>query len=99
MRPCPPVAITVARAVHREIDRLLVGPDRVQIVDFKTNRPPPQDVANVAPAYRRQMACYRALLAGIFPEKPIDCALLWTYGPRLMALPDSLLASALPASP
>ena len=38
------------------------------------------------------MAAYQALLEAIWPERPVRCALLWTEGPRLMALDDAALA-------
>ena len=37
------------------------------------------------------MALYRAALARIYPGKRIECALIWTVGPRLMKLPAALL--------
>ena len=40
---------------------------------------------------RRPDAVGRAVLAGIFPGRPVACALVWTAGPLIMPLPDSLL--------
>ncbi len=79
------------RLIAGQVDRLLVDPERVLVLDYKTNRPPPMDVAAVAPLYLRQMAAYRALLRAAFPGRRVDCALVWTYGARIMALPDALL--------
>jgi ATP-dependent helicase/nuclease subunit A len=79
-----------------QVDRLLVEPSRVCLVDYKTNRPPPEDPAQVPRAYLRQMAAYRALLAQIYPGVPIQCSLLWTVGPRIMLLPDALLDENIP---
>ncbi|MGE0153106.1 MAG: double-strand break repair helicase AddA [Reyranellaceae bacterium] len=76
--------------VSGQVDRLVVG-ERIAVIDYKTNRPPPTRVEDVAPLYLRQMAAYRALLRQIWPGKPIDCLLLWTDGARLMALPPALL--------
>jgi ATP-dependent helicase/nuclease subunit A len=45
--------------------------------------------------YRRQLALYRALLAGIYPDRPVRGFLLWTDGPRLMEMPAALLDAAL----
>jgi ATP-dependent helicase/nuclease subunit A len=73
------------------IDRLLVRDDEVLVVDFKTNRPPPVRVEDVPGVYLRQMAAYRVLLAGIYADRPIKCALLWTDRPNFMELPDHLL--------
>ena len=83
------------RFVAGQIDRLCVAEDRVLVIDFKTNRPPPESETALAQVYRRQMAVYRALLAKIYPDREIRCALLWTDGPRLMPLSDGLLDDAL----
>ncbi len=74
-----------------QVDRLVVTADAVMIVDYKTNRPPPQVEADVPPLYLRQMAAYRAALARVYPDRPVTCALLWTDAPRLMPLSSWLL--------
>jgi ATP-dependent helicase/nuclease subunit A len=81
--------------VNGAIDRLLVTPDEVLAVDFKTNRPPPLAAADTPPAYLAQMAAYRAVLQRVFPGRPVRCALIWTDGPRLMELPQEALDAAL----
>ncbi|MBI1985415.1 MAG: double-strand break repair helicase AddA, partial [Rhodospirillales bacterium] len=48
-----------ARAISGQVDRLVVTDETVIVVDFKTNRPPPEKEDDVAPAYLRQMAAYR----------------------------------------
>lgn len=87
----PLVGVVGDRVLSGQIDRLLVTDDAVWIVDYKTNRPPPRTVAEVAPLYLRQMASYRAAIAGLYPGRTIRCLLLWTDEPRLMELPDELL--------
>jgi ATP-dependent helicase/nuclease subunit A len=79
------------RALAGRIDRLAIEPERVLVVDFKTNRPPPDKAADVVPVYLVQLASYRAALRPLFPGRTICCALLWTYAPRLMAIDDALL--------
>lgn len=74
-----------------QIDRLVVTDRDVMIVDFKTNRPPPQDVNRVAPAYLFQLAAYTLALAEIYPHKRVRAALLWTDGARLMEIPANML--------
>lgn len=73
------------------VDRLAVTDDGVWIVDYKTNRPPPNDPARVDPAYIAQLAAYRAVLRQAYPGKPIRCALLWTFTTTLMQIPETLL--------
>ena len=77
--------------VSGQVDRVVIREDEILIVDYKTNRPPPLREADVAEVYLRQMAAYRAILRQIWPDRPVRCALLWTDGPRIMALNDSLL--------
>ncbi len=82
-------------AVAGRVDRLLIEKDRVLVVDFKTNRPSPNRIEDADPAYLRQMAVYGAVLRSIFPERRIEAALVWTDGPKLMAVPENLRAEVL----
>ncbi|WP_291333395.1 double-strand break repair helicase AddA [Desulfovibrio sp.] len=94
----PIVGLVAGQAMSGQIDRLLVLPQEVRIIDFKSNRPPPLMVRDVSPVYLRQMAAYRAALAAIYPDRPIICALLWTCGARLMELDATLLDQCSPVS-
>jgi ATP-dependent helicase/nuclease subunit A len=80
------------------VDRLAVLPDRVLIADYKTNRAPPADLADTPVLYLRQMAAYRAVLAAIFPDRPVGCALIWTRDARVAWLPPELLDRHAPGS-
>jgi ATP-dependent helicase/nuclease subunit A len=73
------------------VDRLIVRPDRVLFVDFKTTRRAPDDLSRVPDHHLRQMAAYAAALARIFPDRAIEAALLYTAGPILLPLPPALL--------
>ena len=84
------------RVISGQIDRLVVTPDAVLIVDFKTNRPPPAHPDGVAPLYLKQMASYRAALRQIFPDRAVRAFLLWTDGPKCMELPDEFLDAHAP---
>jgi ATP-dependent helicase/nuclease subunit A len=84
------------QVIHGQIDRLVVLDRSVLIVDYKTNRPPPLLESEVAPVYLRQMATYRAALGRIYPGRRIDCALLWTDGPRFMPLGAAILDAHAP---
>lgn len=83
------------RPVSGQVDRLVVTEDAVLIIDYKTNRPPPEDARDVAPVYLKQMGLYRRALMDIYPDKKIRAALLWTYDTRLMPLSDDQLETAL----
>jgi ATP-dependent helicase/nuclease subunit A len=77
-----------------QIDRLAILDDGLLILDYKTNRPPPTRVEDVAPAYVGQLAAYRLALRAMFPGKPVRAALLWTDGPHLMEISSTLLEAA-----
>ena len=81
-----------------QIDRLCVTGNSVLIVDYKSNRPPPRNPAAVPAVYLRQMAAYRALLHGIYPEKEVVCGLLWTETPSLMRLDPVVLDHHAPSA-
>ena len=85
---------TAARVTGR-VDRLAMTDDAVLVIDFKSNRTPPDDADRVAPLHLAQMALYRAALSKIFRAKDVKCALIWTETPRLMPLPSGLLDAAL----
>ena len=74
-----------------QIDRLVELKGEVMIVDYKTNRPPPERVEDVAPAYLFQLAAYRLALREIYVGRVIKAALLWTAAPRIMMVPEQLL--------
>ena len=80
-----------ARVIAAQIDRLVLDGDRVIIVDYKTNRPPPVDEAQVAPQYLHQMALYRAALRRIYPDRRVEAVLLWTDAPHAMWLSEAVL--------
>lgn len=82
-------------AVSGVIDRLAVSADRVVIVDYKTNRPPPRDLAKVPDAYVAQLALYRQLLEPLYPGRTVEAALLFTEGPYLIDIPGDAMRGAL----
>ncbi len=77
------------------IDRLLVGPERVLAVDFKSNRVVPTRPEAVPEAILRQMGAYAAALARIYPCRSVETALVWTRTASFMPLPPALTAAAL----
>ncbi|KKW92619.1 double-strand break repair helicase AddA [Sphingobium chungbukense] len=88
-----PIAAVVGEAVIAgTVDRLLIGDDLIQLVDFKTGRISPLSVAEVPLAHVRQMAAYAAALQVIFPGHRVEASLLYTAAPRLIILPPELLA-------
>ena len=63
--------------------------------DFKTNRPAPRRIAEVPATYLRQLALYRAVLAKLYPDKPLRAALIWTEVPDIMEFSAEVLEAAL----
>jgi ATP-dependent helicase/nuclease subunit A len=72
--------------VSGQIDRLVVTPSEVLIVDYKTNHAPPKLPAEAPRAYVRQLALYRAVLKKLYPQLPVRAALLWTETPELVEI-------------
>ncbi len=68
--------------------------ERVLIVDYKTNRPAPETLAEVPDAYVGQLALYRTILRRLYPGRRVTAALMWTDVPALMEIPESALDSA-----
>ncbi|MBU1538549.1 MAG: double-strand break repair helicase AddA [Alphaproteobacteria bacterium] len=94
----PEVALTGSVAnvpVSGRMDRLVVTPDRVLVIDYKTNRPAPDRIEDADPAYVLQMAVYASVLARLYPDRTVEAALVWTDGPRLMAVPQAMMDAAL----
>jgi ATP-dependent helicase/nuclease subunit A len=83
------------REISGQIDRLIIRPGEILIVDFKSNRAPPAALDDVPPAYVAQLALYRALLAPLYPGRPVACRLVWTATATGTDLPSPLLDAAL----
>ncbi len=81
--------------INGTIDRILIDNDKVLILDYKTNRPPPQNIDETPMQYINQMAAYYAVLKETFNDRPIICALLWTDGPFLVQIPQEKINVAL----
>ena len=74
------------KKVSGQIDRLVIEKNRILIVDFKTNRPPPDDERDVPQIYRDQLTSYHDIMSAIHPDKEIICGLLWTSIPKFMRI-------------
>ena len=74
------------RMISGQIDRLVIGHNKILIVDFKTNRPSPRYPDDIPTSYKNQLKAYKTALSKIFPDRDIACALLWTDQPLLMPI-------------
>jgi ATP-dependent helicase/nuclease subunit A len=91
-RPGQPPAL-----VSGQIDRLVVTPSEVLIVDYKTNHAPPQKPEDAPQNYIRQLALYRAVLQKLYPQRPVRAALLWTETADLMEISTPALDAGHPS--
>ncbi len=81
--------------LHGTIDRLVISPDAILVVDFKTNQRVPDEAAAVPEGLLRQMGAYLVMLRQIYPGTPIELAILWTSTAHLMPVPADLALAAL----
>jgi len=93
------VAALQGRRIHGIIDRLLITPDHVLAVDFKTNAAVPATAQDVPLALLRQMGAYAHALALIYPDRTVETGLLWTRTATLTMLPHDLVTEALRDAP
>ncbi|QYX56978.1 double-strand break repair helicase AddA [Roseovarius sp. SCSIO 43702] len=87
------------RRLHGVIDRLVISPDRVLVVDFKTNAAVPATPEDCPDGLLRQMGAYRAAVSQLYPDRQVDTAILWTTTGALMNLPHDLVTGALADTP
>jgi ATP-dependent helicase/nuclease subunit A len=76
------------------IDRLVVEPGRVLIVDYKSDAQVPASEADVPPGYMSQIGLYARIAGLLFPGHQVDAAILWTGLEMLMNLAPTRLAKA-----
>lgn len=93
-----PVAALGGRLIDGIIDRLVVTPDRIVAVDFKTNAVVPDRAAEVPDGLLRQMGAYVLALRQIYPGRRIEVAILWTKTATLMTLPHDIVIAACESS-
>lgn len=91
----PVTAILAGRPLYGVIDRLVVTPTQVLVVDFKSNRVVPARPEEVPEGLLRQMGAYAEALAQIYPGRRIETALMWTARAQLMRLPPEIVRDAL----
>ncbi|MEE4450899.1 double-strand break repair helicase AddA [Novosphingobium resinovorum] len=92
----PVAAVVGGQVVAGTIDRLVIAPDRVRLVDYKSARRPPDRIDAVPGGVLRQMGAYAAALEATFPGRRVEVALLYTAVPRLIEVPAEVLAAHKP---
>ncbi len=78
-------ALPDGRVIAGTVDRLVVEPRRVLVVDYKTGRAP-QHPDKIPQAHRLQMEAYCDALSVIFPDRAVEASLLYTATARIFAL-------------
>lgn len=82
----PLMGLVDNRIISGQIDRLVVLPHKVMIVDYKTNRPAAKNLKDVPISYIKQMRSYKQLIKRIYPSKQIECYILWTNTAHMMKI-------------
>jgi ATP-dependent helicase/nuclease subunit A len=92
------VAVTApwnGRVLAGSIDRLVIDPDRVLLIDYKSNAVIPTTAAEVPEGILRQLGAYAHMLGQIYPERRIETAVLWTRQARFMTVDPEIVRQAL----
>ena len=95
----PFVARLGEQPVFGTIDRLIVTPGHVEVIDFKSNRVVPQSADAVPDGILRQMGAYAHAVTQIFPDHTIQLSILWTHTATLMPIPHDIVTAALQMPP
>ena len=94
-----PLASLGNRRIRGVIDRLIVTPERVLAVDFKSNAVVPERAEDTPEGLLRQMGAYAEALMQAYPGRQIETALVWTRTATLMPLAHDLVLAALRRTP
>ncbi len=81
--------------IHGTIDRLIVTPDKVTAIDFKSNRKVPMSASDVPEGILRQMGAYQAALTQIYSGRTVQTSILWTATGQVMPLDSAQIIAAL----
>ena len=82
------------RTLAGTIDRLVIAPDRILIIDYKSNAVIPDRPETMPEGILRQLGAYAHMLAQIYPGRRIETAVLWTRAPGLMPVDPDIVRQA-----
>lgn len=82
------------RMLAGTIDRLIIAPDHVLIIDYKSNTVSPDRPEATPEGILRQLGAYAHMLAQIYPDHRIETAVLWTKIPSLMRIDPEIVRQA-----
>jgi ATP-dependent helicase/nuclease subunit A len=80
------------RVILGQADRVLLGKNKLKILDYKSGLPGP---ATPRRAHLAQLACYRLALARIYPAAEMSAALLGTRDAKILEAGDAALDTVL----
>ncbi|MGR3661102.1 MAG: double-strand break repair helicase AddA [Paracoccaceae bacterium] len=81
--------------INGTIDSLVISPDKILVVDFKSNRLTPDTPQETPDGILRQMGAYLFAVEQTYPDRTVEVAILWTRSARLMRLPHDIVRNAL----
>ena len=77
--------------VSTRIDFLAFLPRATLVVEYKTYQRPPQSVEQLGAQERDQLRLYHYLVRQVYPDKPVELALVWTTLPLVMPVPSAAI--------
>ncbi|PIB26520.1 double-strand break repair helicase AddA [Amylibacter kogurei] len=77
------------------IDRLVVTPEKLWVIDYKTNAIVPAHPEQTPAGILAQMGAYLVAIKQIYPQHEIELAILWTRNAKLMNLHHDIVMNAL----
>jgi ATP-dependent helicase/nuclease subunit A len=92
------VAVTASwrdRQLFGSIDRLVLHPDRILIIDYKSNALVPDRPDAIPEGILRQLGAYAFMLEQVYPDRRIETAALWTRTAHLMPVDPEIVRQAL----
>ncbi len=72
------------QTIYGVIDRIVVGPEQVTLVDYKTHRLDNTSLEQLVSHYRPQLELYREGVQRLWPNHSVRACLLLTHGCRLV---------------
>jgi len=82
-------------AISGRLDRMAVDDQAVTILDYKTNRRPPQREEDVPLTHRAQLALYREILRPLYPDHEFRCVMAYTETGNVISLTSEILDRSL----
>ena len=81
------------RTLSGRIDRVVILPEEVLILDYKSDHHLPKNLNGSHP-YVAQLAIYSSLMASLYSDRRVKAALLWTQFSKLEWIPPDILSQA-----